>query len=89
MTAEENFDLTQVAYINEMFPLSIAPENMPMSFYIEELKGAITKLTTLMISLDLNDRQIATEVLLTVAGTHKMLSDMKQDVLLYSQGYSR
>lgn len=84
METNNNFGLSPVKYINEIFPLSIKPDNMPISYHIEDLKDVIVGLSELMLTMDKKDRENISTLMVKVSGTCKMLSEMKAAVLRYS-----
>lgn len=83
MKAEYNV-ISEVVYINEIFPICDDPQNMPVSLYIDELKEAVIQLSELMITLDKDDRLGVSEAMVKISSTGKMLSEMKQAVLKYT-----
>lgn len=84
MKAEYN-TVSEVAYINEIFPICDNPKNMPVSCCIDELKEAIVQLSRLMIILDKEDRLEVSEVMVKISSTGKMLSEMREAVLKYAK----
>ncbi|GEM_PF-1606260 len=87
MKEGNNFGLSRVEFINEIFPLDAAPENMPVSFYIDDLKESIVKLSELMLLQDKEDRKEICDIMVSISNIHLLLSKMKDDVIKYSAAY--
>lgn len=84
MSANDNFELSRVPEINEVFPIVGNHENMPVTFYIDDLKEVIFFLSEQMISADKEERDQISIVMGKISGVCKSLNEMKQAVLAYA-----
>lgn len=83
MTTQE---ISRVEYLNEIFPLNVEENRMPVCVYIDDLRDSIIKLSELMVDTDTENWEHISSILVTLSGTLRLLSDMKQSVLQYSAG---
>ena len=77
-------NISDVHYINEVFSFCENHENMPVSFYIDELRNSIIELSELMLLLDRDDREKISSIMVNVSSAHLLLSRMKEAVLEYA-----
>lgn len=84
MNANDNFELSRIPEINEVFPIVGNHENMPVTFYIDDLKEVIFFLSEQMISADKEERDEISIVMGKISGVCKSLNEMKQAVLAYA-----
>ena len=82
----EIIKISEVDYLNEILPICNNIQNMPISFYIDELKESIVQLSELMLTLDKDERIDISDIMVKISGTHKMLTEMQQAVLDYKAG---
>lgn len=80
----DNFGLSPVKAINELFPLDCEQENMPATWYLDDLKESIISLSEMMLTMDKEEREEISSIIVSIAGTHKMLFDMYNAVLRWA-----
>ena len=85
----DNFGLSPVQYINEIFPLVENEENMPVSFYMDDLKEAIVSMSEWMITADKDDRDKISRTMCSISSTYRMLSEMRDAVVKYAIRHDR
>lgn len=76
-------EISKVDYLNEIFPLTISPDEMPVSLVMDDLKEGILELTKMTITMDRTERETASEIICNVAGAYKLMEEMRQAVLEY------
>jgi len=76
--------ISNVDFINGIFPLELPAEHMPVSLYIDDLKDGIVKLSEMMVTMPKEEREAMSEILVHLSGACKLLSDMRTEVLRYS-----
>lgn len=76
--------VSEIDYINGLFPLSVAEEFMPVSCCIDDLKDGIVKLSEIMITMPKEEREEMSDIMVRLSGAYKLLSDMRTAVIRYS-----
>ena len=80
----DNFGLSPVKAINELFPLDCKQEDMPAIWYLDDLKESIISLSEMMLTMDKEEREEISSIIVSIAGTHKMLSGIYNAVLRWA-----